>query len=96
VHSLWVTLWKQKNFDSPYAPDLRKLFSRRVEEIFFCQTFIHSLHAGAVDFGPNLRMKLPGSSPNRDQFHTLGPELTPRRRNCMRGKEYAVDNSDLA
>jgi hypothetical protein len=78
VHSLWVTLWKQKNFGLDYASDLRKLCSGHVEEIFFCRTFIHSLHAAAVDCGPNFGKKLSCSSLKRDQFHTVGRELTPR------------------
>jgi hypothetical protein len=96
VHSLWVTLWKEKNFDPPYAADLRKLGWGRVEKIFFCRTFIHSLQGRAVDCGPNLGLKLPHSSLNRDQFHSNGAELTPRPSDCMRRREYAVDNSNLA
>jgi hypothetical protein len=96
VHSLWVTLWKQKNFNLEYRSDLRKLCGWHVEEIFFCRTFIHSLHAGVVDYRPNLGMKLPRSSLNRDELHTIGPELTPCSPGCMQSTEYAVDNSDLA
>jgi hypothetical protein len=96
VHSLWVTLWKQKNFSLEYGSDLRKRCALRVEEIFFCRTFIHSLHAGAVDEGTNSGMKPRRSSLNCDEFHTTCPELTPVPPGCMQSTEYAVDNSDLA
>jgi hypothetical protein len=96
VHSLWVTLWKQKKFHHKYASDLRKLRFERVEEIFFCQTFIHSLQARAVDCGPNSRPNRGRISLDRDQFHSEGAELTPRWAGCMRVAEYAVDNGDLA
>ena len=96
MHSLWVSLWKQKKFHPKYASDLRKLSSVRVEEIFFCQTFIHSLQAKAVDCGPNSGPNPRRISLDRDQFHSKAAELTARPADCMRVAEYAVDNSDLA
>lgn len=51
VHSLWVSLWKQKNFATQYRPDLHKRISARVEKKYFCETFIHSLQPAAVDCG---------------------------------------------
>ena len=96
MHSLWVTLWKQKKFHLKYASDLRKLRFERVEEIFFCQTFIHSLQAGAVDCGPDSGPNSGRISLDRDQFHSKCAELTPHPADCMRVAEYAVDNSDLA
>ncbi|MCU1515665.1 MAG: hypothetical protein JWQ75_386 [Pseudarthrobacter sp.] len=51
VHSLWVSLWKQKKFSPEHASDLRKRSLAGVEKKFFCGTFIHSLQPAAVHWG---------------------------------------------
>jgi hypothetical protein len=46
-----MNLWIQKNFATPWASDLRKRLRADVDEIFFCETFIHSLGFGPVETG---------------------------------------------
>jgi hypothetical protein len=46
VHSLWGKLWKEKIFAPLQGPDLRKRWEEGVDEKFFIQRFIHSLHLG--------------------------------------------------
>ena len=46
VHSLWGKLWIQKMFAQPQVFDLRKRQTAGVDEKFFIQSFIHSLHLG--------------------------------------------------
>jgi hypothetical protein len=44
VHSLWGKLWKQKIFARSQGSDLRKRQTEGVDEKFFIESFIHSLH----------------------------------------------------